>query len=408
MLESVRDFGRQVARPEELATLRTAFVAYYLEWTDRTSDELFTPGADAAMNELAAEDPNVRQAFEWALETEPNSALAIAYYMATYFDARGRYWDAIEWLDRAEEAAGDAADPELLAGVASDRSQCYVRLRRPEEAVRALEQRKDLVPRVSVRARFNFLTSLGSSALMAGRLEQALGHFADASRFASEAGVSTLKATGLSNEALAHMMLGQLDESDRKANEARRLAEVDGRRPNIGATLYTMAHVALCRGESARAEEMCRESIAVLEEGGLNAALSGRFTFLAELRCAQGDLAGSLDFLQRSVDRLVRAGMERDLADCARAAGIWCLAAGDASRAASFLTFYEPYLATGFTGRSVADPRPSVKEMLKRVRQRLTETEFEQAARLGKSWTIGGLPGLIEELAVPEPGERRS
>ncbi|MGE3126164.1 MAG: BTAD domain-containing putative transcriptional regulator [Fimbriimonadaceae bacterium] len=408
MLESVREFGQRALDPVLLPGLRERYIAHYERWCDTVSDEFPGVGADAAMRVLPAEEANIRLAFEWALEDAPNSALSIAYSIATYFDACGRYWDAIRWLDQAEAAAGDGADPEMLAGSASDRAQCYVRLRRPDQAVQALEERIGLLDRVSNRTKFHFLTSLGSSSLMDGRLEQAWEHFFQARSSLTEDTAAGLYATALGNEALAHLMLGNLDEAESLARESLALAEAQSRRPGMGSCLYTLAHVAMCRGDLEKAAELCRESIGVLEEGGLNAALSGRFTFLSESLSGMGRLSESLGSLQRSVDRLLHANMERDLADCARAAGVWCLAAGDEVRAATFLSFYEPYLGGGFPGRSRSDPRPTVPEMLRDLEASLDAEVFGRASATGRAWSVADLPRHIGELTVPEPGGLRA
>lgn len=408
MLESVREFGQRALDPSLLPGLRERYIAHYERWCDAVTDEFPGAGADAAMRILPAEEPNIRIAFEWALEDAPNSALSISYSIATYFDACGRYWEAIRWLDQAEAAAADDADPEMLAGTASDRAQCYVRLRRPDQAVQALEQRIGLIDRVSLRTKFNFLTSLGSSSLMDGRLEQALEHFSQARSFLGEDTAAGLNATALSNEALAHLMLGNLNQAETLASESLALAEARTHRPGMGSSLYTLAHIAMCRSELEKAVELCRESIGVLEAGGLNAALSGRFTFLSEILSEMGLLGESLGFLQRSVDRLLHANMERDLADCARAAGVWCLAAGDETRAATFLSFYEPYLGGGFLGRSRSDPRPTVPEMLRDLEASLGTGAFDKASATGRDWRVEDLPRHIGELTVPEPGGLRA
>ncbi len=403
MLESVREFGDRVLEAEDRSRLVRRYVEHYATWCDARADELYTDGADNAMRLLAAEEPNFRQAFEWALEDVPRLGLSIAYSVATYFDGCGRYWDAIAWLDRAEEKAGGDVDPELLAGVASDRAQCYVRLRRPKEAVAALERQIGLMDKVPPRTKFNFFTSLGSASLMAGESHQALAHFRAASEFAREVNLVEVYAPAASNEALAHLMLGELDASEAKANEAKELAERSARRASLGSSLYTLAHVALCRGDVPRAMERCKESVRVLEEGGLNAALSGRLTFLSELHCAVGRFEEAIEYLTRSVDRLVRAGMDRDLADCARAAGSFCHATGAQRQAVEFLSFYERYLDGSFVGRSLADTRKTVPELLAELRRALGKAAFDGAALAGRAWDLRDIPEKVAALTLPEP-----
>jgi tetratricopeptide (TPR) repeat protein len=253
-----------------------------------------------------------------------------------------------------------------------------------------------------------FLFGLGSTHLVSGSLNEALEVFLEVGRVLEGEDEERFVAAAKGNVALAKLMLGDLDAAQETAEEALRLSKEVGSRSSWGSSLYTMAHVAMCRGDVASAERLCRDSIATLEEGGLNAALSGRFTFLSELLTSSGDYAGALESLHRSVTRLRDLHMERDLADCARAAGRWCLAVGDFRDAARFLAFYSPFPAQGFHGRSKADPRPDPSELLGQAKAALRPDEFEACCRDGRTWTLAEMLEAVLALAVPEPVRRAS
>lgn len=408
LLASVREFAQRVLPEEKVGALRERYLAFYESWVERLGEQYGTLAMHAALREFGAEYSNVRQAFEWALETEPVRALRIAYAIGAYFDARGQYREGLDWLTTAELAAGDDAPADLLLGTASDIAQLYVRLRRPEEATAALSRRAGLLEEVDPENRGYFLVSLGSTHLMSGELQDALARFLEASATVEGKGLKRIEGAAKSNVALAHLMLGDLDAAQAAAEDCLRLAKSIGSRASWGSSLYTMSHIALCRGDLDAAERLCRESIATLEEAEMNAALSGRFTFLSELTAMRGDHSTSLETLQRSVVRLRELHMERDLADCARAAGSWCLAVGDFPSAATFLAFYAPYPAAGFHGRSKADPRPSPSDLLDRARAELSPAEFEACRVRGETWTLFEMLDAALNLAMPEPVRRSS
>ncbi len=148
MLETVREFAlEQLQSSGEERAARAAHAAYYLDLA-RQAEPLFWTSTNAELIErIETEHDNLRAALTWALEHDPDVALALASAMGAFWSKRSFWTEGRDWLRRAlatgagEGAAVRASALGRLGALAGDQADF-------DEAERALSESLALAERL--------------------------------------------------------------------------------------------------------------------------------------------------------------------------------------------------------------------------------------------------------------------
>ena len=124
LLATIRDYaGDRLAEAGERDQARHAHLEYF---TELVRDAAAGTGQAPDLDRLDAELPNLRRAFEFALQTgDPVAALRIAGPLDRYAYLRGRYHEVRRWMDAAVTSGADAGcsrKPCALGCASSSRS----------------------------------------------------------------------------------------------------------------------------------------------------------------------------------------------------------------------------------------------------------------------------------------------
>lgn len=110
LLETIRQYAREKlfdAGAEDAAQARDRHLAFYVQMAEAALPRLAGPEMIECMDELEAEQDNLRAAIAWAVETDPLSALRMGGLLPTFWGRRLSATEGIAWvqtaLARAEE-----------------------------------------------------------------------------------------------------------------------------------------------------------------------------------------------------------------------------------------------------------------------------------------------------------------
>lgn len=121
MLETVREFGlERLASEREADRMRRAHAAHFLALAESVAASVALPETPTALDppefdRLAAEDPNLRAALAWLLETDPPTCLRLTAACAPYWSAREHVREGRSHIER------------VLAATASETTEARAR-----------------------------------------------------------------------------------------------------------------------------------------------------------------------------------------------------------------------------------------------------------------------------------------
>jgi non-specific serine/threonine protein kinase len=379
MLLTIREFGQEqlAARPDEEAVRRAQLA--YLDRLIRETD-LFdlaaglTTAFEAPVARLSEEEANVRDALEWALTRDPETALAVAARLGPYWQAQYRPAPGLDLIVRAlatgagentpdralalceaaylaislaefarAEALADAAfalaerltEP-LLAALAR---YCHGRIAfGRSQGEKAVAQLQDALARFETLSNVAFATGclndLGRNYLEQGDEVAAISFFERCLMFDEQRQNAYGRALDLAHLAAAHLYLGHHEQSQGLATEALALAEQVGGAYMQGASALArslLGDLALDRLEIPLAAARFQESLGIRWEMGDTLSVAAELESAAMLMAAADHpevaaaLYGAADALGEAISSprtdVEQAEHERDLLPLREALG---------------------------------------------------------------------------------------
>jgi predicted ATPase/DNA-binding CsgD family transcriptional regulator len=101
MLETVRQFAHEkLVEAGEVEAVRKRHLEYYLNLVERLEPKLRGRTQIETLNMLEDEIDNLRQALEWALQTDVQSELRLASALKWFWHIRFHWAEGIEWLEK--------------------------------------------------------------------------------------------------------------------------------------------------------------------------------------------------------------------------------------------------------------------------------------------------------------------
>lgn len=244
-------------------------LAHYVEVLEQAEVALQGSDQGSWMERLAADEPNVVAALEWAVETDrADEAARLLPGLVRYWDQAGKWHEAhslvkpaLPLLEQAEPRW--AAIALLAAATVQARVSSFEKGR--ALANRAIRLARDLEdPCLEARA----LVSLTVNDLFEGRLDLAASIQADAVDRGRKGGCGRLMPSLLYNRGFVLTGLGRDEEAAEVLAEAKLLAEIEDQ-PAVGASVaLVQAWQAVAAGDGTTALDGCLEALDVLEPQG--------------------------------------------------------------------------------------------------------------------------------------------
>jgi tetratricopeptide (TPR) repeat protein len=117
LLEPLREFAEEQLLPETRHELAARHGRHFSEVVMRAAEEWHTEKSNSWLEQLDAEQDNLRAALAWNLAHQPHEALRMAVAVAPFWEARGRFREALGALDSTLNGAlnGTTGDQDALA-----------------------------------------------------------------------------------------------------------------------------------------------------------------------------------------------------------------------------------------------------------------------------------------------------
>ncbi|MDQ3812963.1 MAG: tetratricopeptide repeat protein, partial [Armatimonadota bacterium] len=110
MLDTLRQFAAEQVAPDERRALERRHTGYYLALAEQSETGLMSPEREEWLRRLEKDQDNFRAALQWSLEYEPEMALRLVGALWRFWEARGRFDEGRDWLERALSIDGLDSD----------------------------------------------------------------------------------------------------------------------------------------------------------------------------------------------------------------------------------------------------------------------------------------------------------
>lgn len=335
LLDSIREYTRDKLREggeaADLQALHAAWCVVMLEESVRHGPHSGQRGewADA----LEAEQDNVRVALEWALSNRrPKLSLRLTRAQLAFWELRGRYGEARQWLDRALPLS-QRAPPGLRAAVLHDAGLVAVMLGDLEGARKHLEKSMAICARIgdargSARARnlLGFVSTFTGAGESVEELEQALDEM-------RESGDDTALAESLAACGRARMFKGEAAVAATHFEESVEAAQRIENDSLLASGLVGLGWSAMARGEYRGADLHLREALELAEDLGDAHIKAVALCWLAELSRLQGDPGAATEAFEDALVLARRMAAPHPVARCLIGLGRTALLEGELPRA---------------------------------------------------------------------------
>jgi predicted ATPase/DNA-binding CsgD family transcriptional regulator len=356
LLETLRAYAARRLTPPAESALRQRHADHYLAVAKATAPGLKGAAQQAALARLTADEPNLRAALSWSVETaDVGMALAFVAALALFWDDTGQHRDAGDWIQRSLAAGVPPATPTTVHALAG--GSFLLQSSDVEEAHRLASMATELAIDLGGREQAVAALAQGWSLAYLGRTGEAITTLRHALELFDDDGHPWERATALQGLALA---TADLDEALDHANQAAALFRRAGDDNRVANTLYTMADGALNagarlddarvwleesleisratgsehdrvhallglarvgqqRGSGSQVEALLEECLPGLRRLGDQRCTGRALLMLGELAIRRGDRARAIELLHGSVEAAEPAGDDVTLRRAGRA-----------------------------------------------------------------------------------------
>jgi predicted ATPase/DNA-binding SARP family transcriptional activator len=343
LLATIRDYAAErLTESAETALIRAAHLRYYAEFAEGAAARIEGTGArngriEVELDRLEAELPNLRRAFEYAVDSDdPVASLRIACSLRRYAYLRGHYAEVLQWLDtavtRCPAAPAALRARALLGGGALAMLRCdYLpAVRRLEAALRLYRELGD------DKGIAGTLRVLGSIAREQGSYARAVELYAESLALAEAADDRRGAASVHGALAMVCWLRCDFDEAVAEATAAQEIYRALGDVEGMASSLASLGIAARYKGDTERSVALLTESLSLAEGIGFREGIAWSAEQLGLLAADRGDGA-AIPLLRRSLelhaelrDRWRMSSVLEDLAAIA-------LSSDDAAQAARLL-----------------------------------------------------------------------
>lgn len=292
MLETLREFGLEQLRAlgEETA-VRDAHAAYLLTYVEAGEPRMRGHGQTAWLDELDAEQGNLRAALDWTLQTaDAETALRICAAVWRYWMNRGRFEEGRAWVDRALEAGASAPSPARLgaliasAFLAEDHADYEAAQTRFEQAASLAESTGDQLTLAQA------WDGLGTVASDRGEFSVASDHHVRAAALAREIGDERMASIATANLGSVHYRHADFDRAEQCWLECRALVRAQGDLHGEALMTGNLGALAVMRGDLQQGEALLTEALALQRELRHPRTVASCLVNLGDIRMTAGDV----------------------------------------------------------------------------------------------------------------------
>jgi len=285
LLETIRQYARDKlfdAPPGEATGARDRHLAYYLRLAEDAALRFFGPDESQWLEQLAAEQDNLRAALEWALDREPKAALRLGGAL---------YWF---WEQHGDTSEANAALKKALALVPT----------LPEPRDEASRRRHGLAQAKALGGLAATYMNFGDFMSARPLLEQSTDLF-------RRWGESSWLVFGLATLAMATAITGERPAAAAAAAESRAMMRAAGEPWALASALLWLGeYEGLTRDDLATAQAELAESVRLYRQLGSVWGTAQSLLALGRIANAAGDTAAARRLVEESLPMLLE---RRDL-----------------------------------------------------------------------------------------------
>ncbi|WP_420847401.1 ATP-binding protein, partial [Nonomuraea zeae] len=371
MLDTIRIFcAGRLAEAGEEERLNAAHAAWFLEFATRADEHLYRAEQLQWLAALSADDANLRAALRWSVEHDRATALRLIAALAMYWWLSGRRGQVTGHAVRLLDALG----PEPPAGLAVEYVMAVLHAV-PDAGSPHWERAREIVDALDRPTRHPFGSALWG--MVAGPPEPEL---AERRRLVLGADPWSRALARFSNALLA-LLSGSVGEADRELESALADFSALGERWGKAQALDWLALTASWRGEWARAMELWRQALVLLEELGALDELVDTLHRRAEAHWRAGDARAARAGYTRAADLARRLGRPELMASVHLRLGDLARQEGDLAEAGRLLE--AALAATGSGAFLAAGARSHAFTALGRLAE--AKGDLAEATRLHRS-----------------------
>lgn len=331
------------ADPELEAQTRRRHAEYYGRFCQELESYLLGAQPEVGTTRLAPEQDNVRQAWHWAAENQDTAVLnQMADTIMQGFDLLGLYLVERDMAEHAVNALVDAND--AAAVLARGRSLGLMggvdfRLGNYKRSVAESEESIEIL--TAIRPHIAYAHShvyLGAGRFGLGQFEQACADWETAVAAYEEVGSRWGQTVCLGNLAEARLMVGDLVNAQSYAKRAYRIAQQLNNAEQMGASLISLAKVALQEKRFEAAAGYGQQALELFRQTGHKAHIANALAILGSAAQQRGQRDETQRFFAESVDMQRRAGNQLYLVSRLLEWGQAALALDDLAEAETILT----------------------------------------------------------------------
>ena len=340
MFETIREYAlERLEMSGEAEALRRQRATYYLALAEAAEPKLTGGDRDIWLEQLEAEQDNLRAALEWSQTAEDDAEMGLRlagalcwfwYHRGYWSEGRVRLEDALERSSEATPSASAKAllGAGMLAWAQAEDTQANVLLAESLTLFRALEDKHG-----SAWA----LCHLGGVAQRQGAGQQANALFAESLTLFRELGDKAGSAWVLNEMGYAARYQGNYAAARALLEESLELFRTLGDKWGTAWALRHLGAMAHGLGELDRAAQLFAECLALFREGGMKDGIGYALRSLGWVATDQGDTARAAAHYAESLELCQEIGDKLGLAWSLHDLGFIALLQGDDRRAAALL-----------------------------------------------------------------------
>lgn len=308
LLETLREYGRDIMDAAEATALRDSHAACFCDLSEREASRMRGPAQPDAIRRLSVEHDNLRTALRWASTHHPEMAVRLAIALADYWDSVGPRAEGHEWLARAVVLSDSVAAElrtearlaacELFSSAHASHSRRYA-----EEALAEARRIGDELG--EARA----LRALCWALVLDEQPEEAAMYGRQALRILERYGDRW--EIGLCLERIAEAEYPDPEQAIADLKQSVNLYREVGDRNRESAALRKLANFISQGGDAGTAAEYAAEAVAICEEvGNLHNLAHAKLEYGKIIR-RLGDFDRAAEVLEEALEQLNKSGDER-------------------------------------------------------------------------------------------------
>ncbi len=291
-------------QPQEDVLTRFNHAQYYFAFLQDELSAIQSGNSGAALEKLQIELENIRVAWRYALDTRKTQFIkSAAQALMRFFDARGRYQEAISMFQEAIVLLDENKDQAVLGTLLIHQSKFYMRRGQHEVAQQLGTKGLALLePFEEVETMIWGLGSLGAIATSKGNHQESL-HYRQQALVKSRAlNNERLIAVSLGWIAICEADLGNQNAAKQHFREAIQLFKKLGNQIGALFNLVSLAGVLIEQGEFAGAIKLLDEALELSKNAGEISQTLGVLISLGDCAYQMGDFDQARDYIEQALE----------------------------------------------------------------------------------------------------------